>query len=140
MLPRLLPRLTPPNILNLELLATTGTFSFTIVGLWLLNTLFFSSTIFIVKFRKSKTPSVVPSILYHAIATLILVALWYFDWLTIFTAAAFGIALVKLAIVLTRQDWYRTTPIQSIAALETGASSLFLIIASLSLLPAHLPL
>ncbi len=121
-------------------IATTGTFSFTIVGLWLLNTLFFSSTIFNIKFRKSKTPSVVPSILYHAIATLIIVALWYFAWLTTFTVAAFGVALVKLAIVLTRQDWYRTTPIQSIAALETGASFLFSLIASLSLLPAHLPL
>ena len=120
-------------------IATTGTVSFTIVGLWLLNTLFFSSTIFNIKFRKSKTPSVVPSITYHTIATLIIVALWYFGWLTAFTAAAFGIALVKLTIVLTRQDWYRTTPIQSIAALETGASFLFLIIASISLLPSHLP-
>ncbi|MCY7283307.1 MAG: YwiC-like family protein [Cyanobacteria bacterium CAN_BIN43] len=120
-------------------IATTGTFSFTIVGLWLLNTLFFSSTIFSIKFRKSKTPSVVPSLLYHAIATLIIVALWYFGGLTAFTTAAFGIALVKLAIVLTRQNWYRTTPIQSIAALETGASFLFLLISSLSLLPAHLP-
>ena len=119
-------------------IATTGTVSFTIVGLWLLNTLFFSSTIFNIKFRKSKTPSVIPSIAYHTIATLIIVTLWYFGWLTAFTAAAFGIALVKLTIVLTRQDWFRTTPIQSIAALETGASFLFLIIASISLLPAHL--
>lgn len=120
-------------------IATTGTCSLAIVGLWLLNTLFFASTILIVKFRKSKIPSVVPSLLYHAIATSIVVALWYFGWLSAFTTAAFGVALVKLTIVLTRQDWYRTTPIQSIAALETGGSFLFLLIASLSLLPAHLP-
>ncbi|HTL89278.1 MAG TPA: YwiC-like family protein [Leptolyngbya sp.] len=121
-------------------MATTGTFSFTIVGLWLLNTLFFSSTIFLVKFRKSKIPSIVPSILYHAIATLIVIALWNFGWLTTVTAAAFGIALIKLAIVLIRQNWYRTTPIQSIAALETGTSFLFLLITAFSLLPARLPL
>ncbi|MER3435539.1 MAG: hypothetical protein C4288_19605 [Leptolyngbya sp. ERB_1_1] len=120
------------------LIATSGTFSLTGAGLWILNTLFFSSTIFTVKFRKSKTPSIVPSMLYHTIAALIVIALWFFDWLAPMTAAAFMIALCKLAIVLIRQDWYRTTAIQSIAALETGAAFLFLLVAALSLLPPHL--
>lgn len=119
-------------------IATTGAFSFTIVGLWLLNTLFFSSTIFTVKFRKSKTPSIVPSVLYHAIAALLIFMLWLLGWLSAVTIAAFGIALGKLAIVLIRQDWYRTTAIGLIAVLETGAAVFFLSIVALTLLPAHL--
>lgn len=119
-------------------IATGGTFSISIVGLWLLNTLFFSSTIFTVKFRKSKTPSIVPSIAYHVIASLIIVALWFFGVLAPITALAITIALGKLAIVLIRQEWYRNAPIQSIAALETGSAFLFLLITALSLLPAHL--
>lgn len=119
-------------------IVTTGTFPLTILGLWLLNTLFFSSTIFLVKFRKSKPLSIVPSTLYHAIATLIAVALWYFGWLTPFTAAAFIIALCKFAIVVVQRDWYRSAQIQSIATLETGSSLLFLLITAVSLLPVHL--
>lgn len=118
--------------------ATTGSFEFSIVGLWLLNTLFFCSTIFTVKFRKSKTPSSVPSIVYHTIAALIVVALWFCGWLAPITAAAFTLAFGKLAIVLIRQDWYRSAKIQSIAALETGSAFLFLLVTALSLLPAHL--
>jgi hypothetical protein len=119
-------------------IATTQTFSFTCVGLWLLNTLFFSSTIFTVKFRKAKTPSIVGVLLYHAIAALIIVVLWVFGWLAPFTAAAFTIVLCKLAIILAQQEWYRNAQIQSIAALETTTALLFLLVAALSLLPAHL--
>jgi hypothetical protein len=120
------------------LIATTGTLTFAGVGLWLLNTLFFAGTIFTVKFRKSKTPTIVPSSSYYAIATLIVVGLWGLGWLAPFTAAAFVIALCKFAIVLTQQDWYRSARIQSIAMLETTASFLFLLITALSLLPTHL--
>lgn len=120
------------------LIATTGTFSFTGIGLWLLNTLFFSSTIFIVKFRKSKMPSIVPSVLYHAIAVGLVGVLWFLGWLNPLAAAAFGIALCKLGIVLLRPEWYRTTAIGSIALLETGGAFLFLSIVAISLLPAHL--
>jgi len=119
-------------------IVTTGTFSVTSAGLWILNTLFFSSTIFTVKFRKSKTLSIVPSVLYHAIAALIIVALWFFGWLTLVTAAAFTIALCKLAIVLIRQNWYCNVQIQAIAALETGSALLFLGVVALSLLPSHI--
>lgn len=120
------------------LIATTGTFSFTGIGLWLLNTLFFSSTIFTVKFRKSKTPSIVPSIVYHAIALGLVVMLWFLGWLNPIAVSAFGIALCKLGIVLLGREWYRTTAIGSIAMLETGGAFLFLSIVALSLLPAHL--
>ncbi|MGG6267758.1 YwiC-like family protein [Leptolyngbya sp. AN03gr2] len=119
-------------------IATTGTFSLTVAGLWLLNTLFFSGTIFTVKFRKSKTPSIVPSSVYYAIATLITIALWFMGWLSPWTAAGFAIALCKFAIVLLRKEWYRTARIQSIAIFETSSALLFLLIVSLSLLPAHL--
>lgn len=120
------------------LIATTGTLSMTGIGLWLLNTLFFAGTIFTVKFRKSKTPTIVPSSLYYAIATGIVLGLWGLGWLAPLTAAAFVIALCKFAIVLAQQDWYRTARIQSIATLETITSLLFLLMTSLSLLPAHL--
>ena len=46
--------------------ATTGTISATAIGLWVLNTLFFSSTIFTVKLRKTKTSSPIPGVMYHA--------------------------------------------------------------------------
>ncbi|WP_228055821.1 hypothetical protein [Lusitaniella coriacea] len=52
--------------------ATTGTLSLTAMGLWLLNTCYFSSSIFSVKLRKPKTNALLPGILYHAIADICL--------------------------------------------------------------------
>jgi hypothetical protein len=52
----------------LAYIATTGTFTPTLLGLWLLNSLFFSSPIFSVKWRKGKHDSLVPGLVYHAIA------------------------------------------------------------------------
>lgn len=46
--------------------ATTGTISTTALGLWVLNALYFSSTIFTVKLRKTKTSSPIPGMVYHA--------------------------------------------------------------------------
>lgn len=42
--------------------ATTGTISLSVMALWMLNTLYFSSTIFTVKLRKPKTSSVIPGV------------------------------------------------------------------------------
>ena len=57
--------------------ATLGTLSVLVFGLWLLNTLFFGSAIFTVKLRKSKTESWVPGLIYHAIASAIILILWF---------------------------------------------------------------
>ncbi|GAB4182766.1 MAG: hypothetical protein Fur006_18940 [Coleofasciculaceae cyanobacterium] len=118
--------------------ATTGTISTSAMGLWVLNALYFSSTIFTVKLRKSKTSSPVPGIVYHAIATLTIAALYYLGWLPLIAALALGLALLKFAIALFNQEWYRTAKIQWVAMLETGTAFSFLIIVALSVLPARL--
>jgi hypothetical protein len=118
--------------------ATTGTISATAMGLWVLNTLFFSSTIFTVKLRKTKTSSPIPGMMYHAIATLIIATLYYFGWLPLIAALAFGLAPLKFAIAALNQEWYCTAKIQWVAMLETGTAFSFLIIIALSVLPARL--
>jgi hypothetical protein len=123
---------------RLVYVSVTGTWTLSVLGLWLLNTLFFSSSIFTVKLRKPRTASLVPGLIYHAIATGIIVGLWFIGWLAPLTAIGFGVALLKLGLVLIGQDWYRTTPIQNVAILETTSALIFLLIVALSLLPAHL--
>jgi hypothetical protein len=123
----------------LAYIVTTGTLTTSAIGLWLLNSLFFSSAIFTVKFRKNKQHSITPSLIYHIIASLMVISLWAIGWLLPFTAIAFSVALLKLSVILGQKEWYCTTKIQFVAMLETGTALLFLLIAALSLLPAHLP-
>ncbi|QZZ19860.1 YwiC-like family protein [Leptothermofonsia sichuanensis E412] len=118
--------------------ATTGTWTNMLLGLWLLNTLFFGSSIFTVKLRKPKTASLVPGVIYHAIAPLIVLGLWYGGWLAPMTALAFVVVLLKFGFILVRQNWYRTTAIGNVALIETLSALLFLAIAAVSLLPARL--
>ncbi|WP_242032747.1 YwiC-like family protein [Oscillatoria sp. FACHB-1406] len=118
--------------------ATVGTLIPTIFGLWALNWLFFSSAIFTVKLRKPKTAALLPGVVYHAIASFIVAALCYFNFLSPFTAAAFIVVLLKFAFILARRNWYQTAPIQKVAILETFCALLFLFITAISLLPAHL--
>ncbi|WP_088892515.1 YwiC-like family protein [Leptolyngbya ohadii] len=120
--------------------ATIGSISNTVIGLWLLNTLFFASAIFTVKFRKDKTHSPLPSLTYHTIAPLLLVGVALLGWLSPYTIAAFAVALLKYGLILWQREWYCTTKIQRVAMLETVSAMLFLAIVSLTLLPAHLPL
>jgi putative flippase GtrA len=119
---------------------TTGTVSTTVLGLWLLNSLFFSSAIFMVKFRKDKSHPATPSLLYHAIATLLVAALWLAGGLLPLTAVAFSIVLLKFGIILWQRNWYCTTKIQWVALLETSSAFVFLLIIALSVLPARLPI
>lgn len=118
--------------------ATTGSVSATAMGLWALNTFYFSSTIFTVKLRKTKTSSPLPGVIYHAIAILIITTLYHLGWLPLIAALAFGLALLKFGIAAFNQKWYRTAKIQWVAMLETGTAFSFLIIVALSVLPAHL--
>ena len=118
---------------------TTGTTSTAVIGIWWLNALFFSSAIFTVKLRKTKTASVMPGIVFHGVASIIVLTLWLVGWLPSITASAFGVVLLKFMMILGCKDWYCTAAIQQVALLETSSSFLFLAIASLSLLPAHLP-
>ena len=118
--------------------ATTGTISATAMGLWVLNTLYFSSTIFTVKLRKLKTSSIVPGIIYHAIATGIVATLYWLNYLPPMAALALGIALLKFALVAWQKQWYSTVKIQYVAMLESVTAFSFLLIVALSVLPAHL--
>lgn len=121
-------------------IATTGTWTISLLGLWLLNTLFFSSAIFTVKLRKPRSPSPWLGIVYHAIATLVIVGLWWLGWLGPITAIAFGIALLKGGLIVWQLKWYKTTPIQNVALLETVSAILFLILTAITLLPVHPPI
>ena len=118
--------------------ATTGKIDLNVIGLWVLNSLYFCSTIFAVKFRKHKTSSIMPVVVYHAIATSIIITFYWLSWLSLITALSFGIALLKFGIITWQQEWYRTTKIQFVAILETVSALIFLLIVALSLLPAHL--
>lgn len=89
--------------------ATTNTISLSVMGLWAINTLFFSSAIFTVKLRKPKTSSLIPAVVYHAIATIIIFALYWLNLLSPVTVA-FGIALLKFAFIALNQEWYLDTP------------------------------
>ncbi|MGK7915121.1 MAG: YwiC-like family protein [Prochloraceae cyanobacterium] len=118
---------------------TLDTMSTVAVALWVLNTLFFSSAIFTVKLRKTQTASIVPGIIFHGIASVIVLTLGLTGWLTPFTASAFGVALVKFIFILWQKNWYCTTKIQSVALLETFSSLTFLAVVSFSMLPLHWP-
>jgi hypothetical protein len=118
--------------------ATTGTISLTAIVLWMLTTLYFSSTIFTVKLRKPKTSSVVPGLVYHAIAILIVVGLWWVAELNLMSVIALGIAVLKFGFAVWQQEWYRSAKIQAIAIIETVSALIFSAIVALSILPTHL--
>ncbi len=119
--------------------ATTGTLNTpSIWGLWLLNSLFFSSAIFTVKLRKPKTSSLLPGLVYHSMATLAVSALVYAGALSIAAALTFSVVVVKFVGILLCQNWYRTTKIQWVALLETLSALIFMSLVALSVLPARL--
>lgn len=120
--------------------ATSGTLTVSILGLWLLNTLFFSSAIFTVKLRKPKTTSPIPGSIYHAIASLVIAGLWYCGWLGAIPAISFGVVLLKFGGILWQLNWYQTTQIKHVAVLETLSAIAFLTITTIALLPARLPI
>lgn len=102
-----------------------GVITNSILGLWILNTLFFSSTIFTVKFRKPKHPTIIVTAICHAIASSIIIGLVIINWLSPWTAIAFTIALIKLLIIIWQRDWYCQTAMKNVALLETLSSLLF---------------
>lgn len=122
----------------LTAIATTGTATVSLIGLWLLNTLFFSSAIFTVKLRKLKGTSWLDGVVYHVLASLIIGGLCWLGWLSPLAAIAFSIAVLKFGLIAWQLNWYRTTAIQNVALLETGSAFLFLSLSAIALLPAHL--
>lgn len=119
--------------------ATTGSISLEAMAIWLLNTLFFSSAIYTIKLRRKKTAAFKPGVIYHCCAATIVIGLYSFNCLFWVTALSFSLALIKLGVVFVFQKWYRKTRFHNIAIFETRFALLYVAIASISLLPAHLP-
>lgn len=119
--------------------ATTGSLNLEAMAIWVLNTLFFSSGIYTIKLRRKKTAAFKPGAIYHCIATLIVFILYSLDYLSFVTALSFTVALIKLITVFGFRDWYCKAKFHSIAIFETRFALIYIAIASISLLPAHLP-
>lgn len=119
--------------------ATTGNLSFEAMGIWILNTLFFSSAIYTIKLRRKKTRSLKPGIIYHGVSAIIVVGLYSLNYLSLVTALCFTVALIKFGVVNFVLDWYRKAKFQFIAIFETRFALIYIAIACISLLPAHLP-
>ncbi len=119
--------------------ATTNTMTVQTLGLWIINSLFFSSAVFSVKLRKKKTSSLQPGILYHGVALLLVAALYTVGWLSLFTALVFSVALLKLAVITCWQNWYRTCRFEHIARFETYFALSYTFLAALTLLSPKLP-
>ncbi|MEL6453120.1 MAG: YwiC-like family protein [Cyanobacteria bacterium J06623_5] len=119
--------------------ATTGTLTVRSLGLWLLNSLFFSGAVFSVKLRKVKTNLLKESFIYHGIATVLVALLWSVGWLSGFTTLVFVIAILKLLVIVVWQDWYRSCRFEHIARFETYFALIYTAIVSLTLLPPKLP-
>jgi len=119
--------------------ATMGNLSSEAIAIWILNTLFFSSAVYTIKLRRKKTAALTPGIIYHAVATTIIATLYYFDYLSFATVLSFAIALLKFITVVGVRDWYRRAKFHSVAIFETRFALVYIAIASISVLPAHLP-
>jgi hypothetical protein len=119
--------------------STTGSISLEAMALWILNTLFFSSAIYTIKLRRQKTQSFKLGAIYHLIAALMAIGLYELDYLSLVTALSFGVALIKFGVVFSFQKWYRKVKFYSIALFETRFALLYIAIACVSVLPAHLP-
>lgn len=119
--------------------ATTGDMTVQALGMWLLNSLFFSSAVFSVKLRKRKTSDLRPSVLYNGVAIALVTALYAIGWLSLFTALVFSIALLKLAVITCWQDWYCSCRFEHIARFETYFALSYTFLAALTVLPPKLP-
>jgi len=113
------------------------------LGLWILNSLFFASAVFSVKLRKKKTSSLQPGVIYHAVAIAIVATIYAVGWLSLFTSLVtslvFSVALIKLAVVVCWQNWYRTCRFEHIARFETYFALSYTFLAALTVLPPKLP-
>lgn len=119
--------------------ATTGHFCTEAIGIWILNTLFFSSAVYTMKLRKKNTQSVKSGAIYHLVSCLILLGLYSLNYLSLITALCFLVAIVKFGLVNCLLNWYQKAKFHSIAIFETRFALIYIAIACISVLPAHLP-
>ncbi|MCM1983254.1 YwiC-like family protein [Lyngbya confervoides] len=126
----------------LAYVATTGTLTPMVGGLWVLCSLYFSSTIFTLKLRKppkgvSPEACLQWAIAYHAIAALAIAVLWKAGLLPTASALAFALALLKFVGIGWQRPRFCQAPIGAVAALETTTALIFSVITMVSLLPVH---
>ncbi|MEM9508938.1 MAG: YwiC-like family protein [Cyanobacteria bacterium P01_E01_bin.35] len=119
--------------------AKTGSLSLEAMGIWILNTLFFSSAIYTIKLRRKKTRALSPGIIYHGVSATIVAGLYGLSCLSLITALSFAVALVKFGTVNLVLEWYRKSKFQLIAIFETRFALVYVAIVCISVLPAHLP-
>ena len=119
---------------------TADTLTLKAGGLWLLNTLFFASAVFTIKLRKVKTSCLQGGLKYHGVASIGIALLYSLGWLKLLTALAFATALLKLAVVVGRRDWYCSCRFEYIARFETYFALGYTALVCLTLLPARLSL
>ncbi len=119
--------------------ATTGTITVQALGMWLLNSLFFSSAVFSVKLRKARTSSLKAGFVYHGGAIALVTSLYFMGWLSLFTALVFSVALLKLTVITCWKQWYRTCRFEYIARFETYFALSYMALAALTVLPPKLP-
>ena len=118
--------------------ATVGGITPQAIGLWLLNTLFFATSIFTIKFRKGRASAWAGGC-YLIMALLMILGLYGFGCLKLLTALTFAIALLKFGVVVGLQHWYRTCRFGEIVRFETYFALSYICLAALTLLPPRLP-
>lgn len=126
----------------LAYVASTGTLTPMVLGLWALCSLYFGCTIFTVKLRKPHRgePDTAPirrAIAYHSIAPLVVAGLYGVGVLPLVPVLAFIFALVKFLGIWWRLEDFRALPIGPVAALETTVALLFGSVVVISLLPVY---
>jgi hypothetical protein len=119
-------------------IATSGAVDPGALGLWGLCSLYFGSSVVLLKLRRDPDATFRPVLLFASTSIALLLLGWRVRLLRPLEAAAFGIALLKGGWLLSRLENYRAAPISRVAAIETGSALLFLLLAALALLPATL--
>jgi hypothetical protein len=109
------------------------------MGLWALCSLYFGSSVALLKLRRDPDADFRPVLLIGAISLALIVLGWRSELLRPLEAAAYGVALLKGGWLLGRLENYRAAPIGRVAAIETGSALVFMLLAALALLPATLP-
>jgi len=117
----------------------TNKITYSTVGLWVLNSLFFASAVFTIKLRKVKTSRLTGSLVYHGVGIGLVTVLYGLGWLSGWTVLGFAIALLKLAVIVWQRDWYCNCRFEYIARFETYFALTYTSWVCLTLLPATLP-
>lgn len=119
-------------------IASSGQLDPAALTLWGLCSLYFGNSVVLLKLRREREAGGSPVHLYSSFAVLLVLIGWMVGLLSPWEAAAYGVVLLKGAWVLGRLEEFRTASIGQVAVVETTSALLFLLLASLALLPSGL--